>query len=386
MTVDRFTVTVLKEALQDAYRHRAFLWRQRRRLLKEVSGIKHPLIQWTLKEAHILFWSTVEQDRKRLQNKFNRLKNDLRKQTDCVPRREREEVTELESAQNNRDRHGRITTLDLNDDGDQHDTTTPDSVENNVDRSDTTAAEVDHRCAAFDHDEGSGDEHDISSGEGSPQCSTSPQRTTLDCNEDNRASAEEGHRCTTLYRDGDWHDATAGGDHQVSSIPLQSAVEYTNSCLISDAGISGDAHPIRDASASDDVWLDAVEHDASTSVLSTSDDDLPWFDASDSLNDFFHLDDSLCEPLWSDALDSIDVSSVSVSMCDMRTNDMRTTHRAHPPTRSAATAPVKLVLQTPPRDEAADKISARTTQTRSTSPPTERYRPAAPPTETLTTR
>ena len=68
--VDRFSMTALNEALQDAFRHRAFLWRQKQRLMKEASCIKHPLMQWTLREAKLLFWKTVEQDRRRLQKKY----------------------------------------------------------------------------------------------------------------------------------------------------------------------------------------------------------------------------------------------------------------------------------------------------------------------------
>ena len=71
--VDSFSLTALKEALRDAFRHRAFLWRQRRRLLDEVCGIRHPLIQWTLKEAEKLFWKTTEEDRRSLKKKYDKL-------------------------------------------------------------------------------------------------------------------------------------------------------------------------------------------------------------------------------------------------------------------------------------------------------------------------
>ena len=49
-----------------------------------------------------------------------------------------------------------------------------------------------------------------------------------------------------------------------------------------------------------------------------------------------------------------------------------------------STAQVKLALQTLPPDKAIDNSSVRTTQTQSISPPTDRARPAAPPTETMT--
>ena len=71
--VDLFSLSVLKETLQDAFRHQAFLWRQKRRLLQELSGMKHPLVQWTLQEAQRPFWATIEQDRARLQRKYDKL-------------------------------------------------------------------------------------------------------------------------------------------------------------------------------------------------------------------------------------------------------------------------------------------------------------------------
>ena len=67
--VDRFSFTALTEAIQDAFRHRAFLWRQKRRLLKEVTDIQHPLVQRTLNEASRLFWTTVEESRRKLRKK-----------------------------------------------------------------------------------------------------------------------------------------------------------------------------------------------------------------------------------------------------------------------------------------------------------------------------
>ena len=81
--VDRFSFTALTEAIQDAFRHRAFLWRQKRRLLKEVTDIQHPLVQQTLNEASRLFWTTVEESRRKLRKKYEKLAAYQLKQSEC---------------------------------------------------------------------------------------------------------------------------------------------------------------------------------------------------------------------------------------------------------------------------------------------------------------
>ena len=285
--VDRFSFTVLNEALRDAYRHRAFLWRQRRRLLTEVSGIRHPLIEWTLQEAQRLFWSAIQQNRKKLEKKFSKLTD-----PNCLPKY-------------------------------QH-----------------------HSAPGYGHMQ-SPDLHEYSS---APSAAASKNEATSKSNEQQQSRDEEERRplvledadakqkqITKLYEDADLqqqHSSPEGCDSRVVCMNAKDTgqVRRTHPKHAPEMPTSSSACDVdrdvdfwfdaREPDNTDvDLWFDTLEPNSkhATTVCTTDhDNSCIWYDALDSIDFSFDC-------VWFDAIDDLNVFNMTAAICDVPVHTMRCT-------------------------------------------------------------